>query len=801
MGMKNLSLILVFLLSIASANAEVFTVDADGGADFTEIQAAINASQNGDTIVVKPGTYLHKISFNRKAITLTSENPDDPNVVKATVIAVNADYSVSFDFAEDSNSVLTGFTITGRGIHCYATSPTITKNIIIGCTNFGIEGEMNAAPIISDNTITFNAMPAIYFCNGPITNNTISSNRGGIAFCNGPITGNVISDNIEIDSGRGGALSFCKGSIIGNVITNNYAVYKGGACYECTGSILDNIIVANKSTIAGGALCNCRGVIANNIISGNSSDNGGGLFGCTQVFNNTIVGNIAYQTGGALSQCPGYINSNIIALNRAGSVGGISGITLSSYNNFWSNQGANFGDGAEPGAGETFADPLFAVAGYWDPNGTEDEADDFWVDGDYHLKSEAGRWDPVELTWIKDDVTSPCVDAGDPNLDWTAELWPHGKRINIGAYGGVPEASMSLSDLGNVADLNPDVNDANDWVDDTDLALLNSKLLSEETLLAEDLDRNGIVDANDVGILMANWNPKPPAPTPNPMTWAKAPGDASRNTISMSATVAVSTDDSTAEYYFDAVTPGGHDSGWQTSPNYTDTNLTAGTTYSYRVKARNSANLVETDFSDARSATTLPPDRTPPAPDPATWATEPHIPVPSTVRMVATTASDESGVEYYFECTSNAAYSSGWQDSPIYEAESLPKGAYSFVARARDKSPNHNTTGDSTEVTLDLAAPTPDPMKWQSPPDEVYGGSGAFNDFWAVMTAAEASDPAGGVQYFFLCTTESDFNSGWQDSPTYQVKIGRSGQLHRFRVKARDIFGNETAYSEEAVAY
>ncbi len=799
MGMKISSLIFVLLLPLVSANAEIFTVDDNGGADFTEIQPAINASRDGDTVVVSPGTYVRKLSFNRNAITLTSEDPNDPNIVEATVIAVNADYSVSFDFAEDSNSVLTGFTITGRGIHCYATSPTITKNVITGCTNFGIEGEMGAAPIISDNTITFNAMPAIYFCNGPITNNTISSNRGGIAFCNGPITGNVISDNMETDSGRGGALSFCKGPIIGNVITNNYAVYKGGASYECIGPILDNIIVGNKSEIAGGAICNTRGVIANNIISGNSSDNGGGLFGCTQVFNNTIVGNIAYQTGGALSQCPGHISSNIIALNRAGSVGGISGITTSSYNNFWANQGANFGGGAKPGAGEIFAEPLFAVAGYWDPNGTEDEADDFWVDGDYHLESEAGRWDPVGFRWVIDDVTSPCVDAGDPNLDWTTELWPHGKRINIGAYGGTPEASMSLSDLGNVADLNPDVNDANDWVDETDLALLNSKWLVEQVLLAEDLDRNGVVDANDLEILMANWNPKPQPPTPDPMTWARAPNATSRTAITMSATVAVSGEDSTIEYYFDATIPGGHDSGWQAGPEYTDTGLTAGTTYSYRVKARNSGNLVETAFSDVRSATTLPPDSTPPTPDPATWATEPYVSGPGSARMVATTASDESGVEYYFECTSSPAYSSGWQDSPIYEAKSVPRGTYGFVVRARDKSPNHNTTGDSPEVTLDLAAPTPDPMQWQSPPDEVYGGGGTF-DYWAVMTAVEASDPDGGVQYFFQCTTESGFNSGWQDSPTYQVRLGRSGQLHRFRVKARDTYGNETAYSEETMA-
>jgi hypothetical protein len=64
--------------------------------------------------------------------------------------------------------------------------------------------------------------------------------------------------------------------------------------------------------------------------------------------------------------------------------------------------------------------------------------------GDYHLKSQAGRWDPKSQTWVLDELTSPCIDAGDPASDWTAELWPHGERINMGAFGGTPQASMSF---------------------------------------------------------------------------------------------------------------------------------------------------------------------------------------------------------------------------------------------------------------------------------------------------------------------------------------------------------------------
>ena len=128
--MKKLVFTLICLLPTLTLHGKTITVDDDGNADFDNIGAAINASESGDTIIVRAGTYNRKISFNSMAVTLTSEDPDDPNVVQATVITVDTDYSVSFDFGEGNDSVLTGFTITGRGIHCYGTSPTISKKII-----------------------------------------------------------------------------------------------------------------------------------------------------------------------------------------------------------------------------------------------------------------------------------------------------------------------------------------------------------------------------------------------------------------------------------------------------------------------------------------------------------------------------------------------------------------------------------------------------------------------------------------------------------------------------------------------
>ena len=83
--------------------------------------------------------------------------------------------------------------------------------------------------------------------------------------------------------------------------------------------------------------------------------------------------------------------------------------------------------GGWPGEGNIDVAPLFA-----DPNNS-----------DHHLKSQAGRWDPVSQSWVIDDVTSPCIDAGDPNSPIGLEPFPNGGRINMGAYGGTAEGSKS----------------------------------------------------------------------------------------------------------------------------------------------------------------------------------------------------------------------------------------------------------------------------------------------------------------------------------------------------------------------
>lgn len=91
-----------------------------------------------------------------------------------------------------------------------------------------------------------------------------------------------------------------------------------------------------------------------------------------------------------------------------------------------------------------------------------------------------------------------------------------------------------------------------------------------------------------------------------------------------------------------------------------------------------------------------------PSPDPLTWARRPYAIGTNAVVMVAATASDASGVEYYFrELTGNAGgCDSGWQGSPVYTNGGLATGGeYRYAVRARDRSAAQNATAWSPEAS------------------------------------------------------------------------------------------------------
>lgn len=119
--MKTAVFILIFLSSL-HAHSQTITVKQDGSGDFTVIQQAINSSEDGDLVLVWPGTYYENISYEGRNITLASLNytTNDPAYIDSTVINGNKSGSCIRLNNDESNSVLHGFTITnGSGTWLY----------------------------------------------------------------------------------------------------------------------------------------------------------------------------------------------------------------------------------------------------------------------------------------------------------------------------------------------------------------------------------------------------------------------------------------------------------------------------------------------------------------------------------------------------------------------------------------------------------------------------------------------------------------------------------------------------------
>jgi predicted outer membrane repeat protein len=224
------------------------------------------------------------------------------------------------------------------------------------------------------------------------------------------------------------------------VFADNYARSWGGALDVGAGepfTLEGCTFTRNKSGDRGGAICNAQSIsLVNCLLIHNVAARGGGAVYSSgralDIFSCTFSGNTAPAGWALTSFTPRTTVTNSILWDDGSEqsgeieIGAITGldVTYSDIRGGW-----------PPGEGNTDADPLFAGPGHWSRGR--------WYDGDYHLKSQAGRWDPVNKRWVADDVTSPCIDAGDPYSPVRDEPVPNGGRINMGVYGGTPEASKS----------------------------------------------------------------------------------------------------------------------------------------------------------------------------------------------------------------------------------------------------------------------------------------------------------------------------------------------------------------------
>lgn len=198
---KILHLLAGLVLFVNVAFTQVIEVNKAGSGDFGSIQEGIEASNDGDTVLVYPGIYFENINFNGKNITVASLylTTGDENYIYQTIIDGNHQGSVVLIISgEDETTVLCGFTIqNGSGSNLYA---------------FDNQG---GGIGVKDSYLN------IKHC--IIKNNAVNDAGGGI-FCKNSIVtlaGVTICDNYAHYLGGGVCLSFNSDVIFDTVELNN----------------------------------------------------------------------------------------------------------------------------------------------------------------------------------------------------------------------------------------------------------------------------------------------------------------------------------------------------------------------------------------------------------------------------------------------------------------------------------------------------------------------------------------------------------------------------------------------------
>lgn len=357
--------------------------------NYESIQAAIDAANNGDTIIVAPGTYRENLNFKGKSITLKSSNPLDSEVVASTIIAGNNFGPVIVVNSGETGAVIQGFTITNGtygfnaidgGIRVVGASVTISRNIITDNVGPGIHLENATNCVIEYNAISANSSGiSTADSSAEIVGNIVSNNSGaGFNISEGEhvIRGNTITHNIG-DIGVAGGINLHYGShliennnisfneshgvstyggshrFIGNTISYNESVSYGGGFVIYEGqhiiegnTVLGNVAKGEINASGGGAFYIIDGVkyiIENNVISENTAKlgNGGGIYvqeGAFDILDNSVTNNFSNWFGGGMFLFDGEYHAadNDISENISASEGG--GLCLSGWISLMNNR-------------------------------------------------------------------------------------------------------------------------------------------------------------------------------------------------------------------------------------------------------------------------------------------------------------------------------------------------------------------------------------------------------------------------------------------------------------------------------
>ncbi len=283
----------LFLFMVSKSSGNIINVPGD----YSSIQLAINASTDGDTILVEQGTYMENINFRDKNIVITSRYyiARDVSYITNTIIdgstPVHSDTAscVIISGSQDSTAVLQGFTITGGGG---------TKWFDIhGAGTFREGGGIlieYSSPVIQNNIIRDNVITDV--------TGVVSTGGGGIRIGDGnpKILNNIIIRN----SGKYGAgivLNYTGVTIKNNVIAKNFGSnsYGAGSGIWNTGvfgtvpKLIENNTIVYNSALAGtGGVQSFSSllILRNNIVWGNTSPSNTQIAGSVSVRYSNVQG-------------------------------------------------------------------------------------------------------------------------------------------------------------------------------------------------------------------------------------------------------------------------------------------------------------------------------------------------------------------------------------------------------------------------------------------------------------------------------------------------------------------------------
>ena len=208
---------------------------------------------------------------------------------------------------------------------------------------------------------------------------------------------------------------------------------------EGGGELTGFIVTGGADDLAGAIYCDrSHPVISHCVIVGHQVVDDGALSGTVFcVDSNAVITNctIANNLAGPITAIGSHVTvANCIIWDNGPNelVAAGAGSLSVRYSNV-NRTGFPATDSATEGPGNTQLQPLFVQPGRW--------ADGAWIPGDYHLHSQIGRWDPKGRAWVQDQVTSPCINAGDSGASVAPEPLPNGGIVNMGAYGATSHAS------------------------------------------------------------------------------------------------------------------------------------------------------------------------------------------------------------------------------------------------------------------------------------------------------------------------------------------------------------------------